>query len=65
MIQEVGGGFVISSHRVWRPGSYATRQAAQYAFRFTDEQLSELQGKVAPDYITMEMLKELRKRSKP
>jgi hypothetical protein len=38
-------GFVISSHGVWMPGVYATRRAANYAFRFTDETLNKLQAR--------------------
>jgi hypothetical protein len=50
--------YVISSYQVWRPGCYDTRKTANYAFRFTDEVLSELQESVNPGgTITYEMLK--------
>lgn len=42
-IYEVEGQFVISSNQVWVPGCYATKRAANYAFRFKNEDLSRLQ----------------------
>lgn len=43
MIHEHEGRFSISSHQVWRPGCYESKAAANYAFRFADEVLAELQ----------------------
>lgn len=43
MIYEVDGAFTISSGSTWVPGVFATRGAAHYAFRFTDETLTMLQ----------------------
>ena len=46
MIYETDSGhFVISSGGVWLPGSFESRRAANYGFRFPYEQLSELQHK--------------------
>ena len=62
MIYEVEDNFVISSHQIWLPGSFDTRQTAQYAFQFKDEILQKLQDSVNPGgVITMQMLKEARK----
>lgn len=43
MIYQVGEEYVISSGGMWLPGNYATEKAANYAFQFSDEELSELQ----------------------
>ena len=44
MIHELDGGtFVISSRHQWLPGRYESKRAANYAFRFTDSVLWELQ----------------------
>ena len=59
-IYEVAGEYVISSHHVWLPGVYETRKAANYAFRFSDEELQKLQDSISPKAITFEMLQELR-----
>lgn len=42
--QTDSGAFVISSSRVWLPGVYADRRAANYAFRFPDAVLLALQN---------------------
>jgi hypothetical protein len=41
-LTEPPEGFVISSHGMWLPGVYETRQAASYAFQFSNEQLADL-----------------------
>lgn len=38
------GAFVISSHQVWLPGCFESERAAKYAFRFSNEELQELQN---------------------
>lgn len=47
MIHKIQDGtsicFVISSRQVWLPGSYESERAAKYAFRFKDEELSQLE----------------------
>ena len=43
MIHEVDSGFVISARQVWRTGTYDSRKATTWAFRFTDEVLRQLQ----------------------
>lgn len=45
MIYPVDSGFVISSQSVWMPGVYANRRAANYAFRFSDDELQALQDR--------------------
>jgi len=42
VIHELSDGFVISSRHVWMPGWYATREAAQFAFQFCDDELRKL-----------------------
>lgn len=37
------GAYVISSHEVWLPGSYACERGARLAFRLPDERLRALQ----------------------
>jgi hypothetical protein len=64
MIHKVDDGYVISSHQVWLPGSYADERAAKYAFRFPDEELQKLQNEIAPERITFEMLQNLRQKLK-
>ena len=46
MLHLVNGYFCISSHQVWRPGTYATEKAARWAFQFNDEVLQTLCDKV-------------------
>lgn len=41
-----GGGFAISSNRVWLPGAYASLEAAQEAFRLPMEALIDLKNAV-------------------
>ena len=61
-IYEVDGGYVISSHQVWLPGHYEDKKTANYAFRFSDEELKKLQDSVNPGgTITFKMLQELRR----
>ena len=57
-IHSVEGRFVISENDVWRPGSFATRDAAESAFDLSDEQLSTLQASCnkSDTAITQEML---------
>ena len=62
MIRKTGDDYVISSGHVWRPGSYESKRAANYAFRFRDEVLARLQKSVAPDNITFKMLQDERRR---
>lgn len=71
MIRKVNNGFVISSHGVWLPGCYDSERAAKYAFRFPDEDLQRLQGKVnaresdvSRRMISFEMLQELARERK-
>jgi len=40
------GTLVIASHGCWLPGSYATRQAAQWAFQFEDVELAALRDEL-------------------
>jgi len=54
--------YVISSHQVWLPGSYASERAARYAFRFRHADLQALQDSVNPGgTITFTMLQDLRR----
>jgi hypothetical protein len=39
-------GFTISSRCQWRPGWYATRQAARWAYQFDDEVLARLRDRI-------------------
>jgi hypothetical protein len=39
---EEDGLFCISSDHCWRPGTYESREAAEFAFEFCDDLLSEL-----------------------
>lgn len=62
------GTFVISSHEIWLPGSYADRRTAMYAFRFSNDILWNLQEKLNKEIldpkernITFEMLQKARK----
>lgn len=51
--------FVISSNEVWLPGSYESRKAANYAFRFSCGVLQKLQDSVNPGgTITFQMLQD-------
>lgn len=59
-VEEV---YVISSHEVWLPGCYESERAAKYAFRFSYEDLYNLQESVNPNgIITYQMLVDFRKR---
>lgn len=60
MIHKVEDGYVISSEGVWRPGCYADERTANYAFRFTDEQLQTAQDAVSPGVVTLEQLQAIR-----
>ena len=55
-VYKVENEFVISSNRVWKPGVFATKKAANYAFRFSDEQINSFGNKT----ITYQDLKELK-----
>lgn len=47
MIHKINNSeFVISSYGVWRPGVYDSKKTANYAFRFTDDELFILNGEV-------------------
>ncbi len=49
IVHPVEGGFVISRINCgWLPGSYDTERAAEYAFSFNDEALTEMQEEVNP-----------------
>jgi len=64
MIQQVNGGYVISSRHQWLPGQYADERAARYAFKFDYAVLQSLQDKVNPGgIITFEMLQTARAES--
>lgn len=58
------GTYTISSHRVWMPGIYDSKRTANYAFRFSDEELCSLQPYDGNSWrlITFEDLQELRKK---
>jgi hypothetical protein len=56
--------YVISSHHSWLEGVYASRRAANYAFRFTDDEISEIWKRHCPDALTFEQLREFRKEKK-
>lgn len=71
MIHKLDNSFVISSNGVWLPGCYDSEKAAKYAFRFSYEDLQQLQNDVndeEPDVtkrmISFEMLQELAKQRK-
>lgn len=54
--------YVISSGGSWIDGVYDSYRAANYAFRFPDEELRKLQNSINPNgVITFKMLQELRK----
>lgn len=57
------GTYVISSRQVWVPGCFENERTAKYAFRFKDEQLSELQKEKnkTTGIITFEDLQKLKK----
>ena len=65
-----GGGYVISSHRVWRPGVYESERAARYAFRFSDDELKSLQNEanensdISERRITLERLQQHHREAK-
>lgn len=64
------GNYVISSRGVWLPGSYASEQAAKYAFRFSDRVIKDMQDIIneckSPEdrNITFEMLQAVRRKMK-
>jgi hypothetical protein len=63
VIYPVDGGFVISSNGSWLPGSYATKEAARWAYQFSDEDLTAIQNRVNRKEqrpITTEDLREVR-----
>lgn len=60
MVYKVDNEFVISSNNVWRPGVFKTKRAANYAFRFTDEEIKSF----GSNTITYEDLKKLRNETK-
>jgi hypothetical protein len=60
VIHKTDAGYVISAHRVWRPGVYDSERAARYAFRFTDEVLQRAQDSAEGGVITYEMLRKLK-----
>ncbi len=61
MIHKVSNHFVISSYELWKPGTYDSERTAKYAFRFKDEDLTNLQNSLeVGEAITFEMLQELR-----
>lgn len=71
MIHKLDSGFAISSNGVWLPGCYNSERAAKYAFKFSDEDLRQLQNDVndsEPDVakrvISFEMLQDLKKSMK-
>ena len=52
--------YVISSRQLYLPGVYASRRAANYAFRFSNSELQKLADE--GEIITFQMLQTLRKR---
>lgn len=67
MIQEVNGGYVISSRQIWRPGSYESAKAARAAQRLDDGTLQKLQDEAnaAPERrITLAAVQREKKASK-
>jgi hypothetical protein len=54
-----GTGFVISSHGAWLPGIYATRQAARWAFQFSDYDLAKLRDRVGRPITTDDLRERL------
>ena len=59
--------YVISSRGTWLPGAYETKRAANYAFRFAEQDLLLLQlekNQTERGIITFEDLQELRKKLK-
>lgn len=58
------GTFVISSHQCWMPGVYESKQAARYAFQFSDSALRKLQNDSEEGVITMDDLKRAKKSEK-
>jgi hypothetical protein len=56
-VYPVGDGtFTISSHEVWRAGTYESERAARYAFRFSDDTLVKLQHAAGKSAITLAAL---------
>jgi hypothetical protein len=60
-VHETKNGFVISSRGSWVPGVYEDRRAANYAFRFGDDNLQSLQDTLNGGMISFEMLQDLRR----
>lgn len=64
IIKTDNGTYVISSYGVWLPGSFDSRETANYAFQFQDSTLSRLQAEAnkraggSGGVITMEDLKQ-------
>ena len=58
-IYKIEEGYVISKNRVWIPGLYESKEAAELAFEFPDEQLSCLQGEKRQEPITLGDLQKL------
>lgn len=64
-IHKVDRVFVISSYDTWRPGCYENERTAKYAFKFCDQDLSDLQNSVNPGgIITFKMLQDKAKSNK-
>jgi hypothetical protein len=53
-IHAVNGGYVLSDEGSWRPGSFATRRAAELAAGKTDDELQALQDSKCGERITEE-----------
>lgn len=52
-VHEVDGHFVISSQHCWVPGAYATREAAELAFEFCDDELDRLRDRAVSESRTI------------
>lgn len=59
MIHKIENVFLISTNNTWKPGVFDSRKTANYAFRFSDEDLQKIQN--SHDLITYEILKEFKK----
>lgn len=44
-VHQVDDHFVISAQHCWMPGAYATREAAELAFEFCEDELVELRDR--------------------
>lgn len=63
MIYKTDNGYVISSGGLWLSGVYDTKQAARYAFQFSDDvlfKLCEQINKIEKRNITTDDLKQTR-----